>query len=107
MIPAEAIASLDAQLAEHGQVVSFRRGAGAQHNARGFVRGYKPEQVVGLISELDLSVVLSPSSLGAYGIPKAGDSASTAGQGGVVQPGVQPVHMNGELVRINLRIRVA
>lgn len=107
MTPEHAIAMLDRQIAAHGQPLALRRGnGGAQHNARGFVRGYKPDELIGLVSQADRNVTISPSSLGAYGLPKALDEFSSNGQRGKVED-VEPIHIGETLVRVNMRVRLA
>ncbi|MCF1744732.1 hypothetical protein [Paradevosia shaoguanensis] len=106
MTPEYAIAVLDRQIAAHGQPLALRRGTGAQHNARGFIRGYKPDELIGLVSQADRNVTISPSSLGAYGLPKAQDDFSSNGQRGKVED-VEPIHIGETLVRVNLRVRLA
>ena len=96
------IAKLDDGIARKGQPIAFRRGT-TEHNNVGFVRGYKVEQLVGLITQKDREVIMSPSSLGAYGLPRANDDFATAGSLGKVQS-VQPFHIGSTLVRIELRV---
>jgi len=108
MTPAEAIATLDDQITRHGQPVALRRGSsGPQHDALAFVRGYRPEELVGLIQQADRGVTLSPTSLEGFGLPRSGDAFSAAGRPGVVQDDVEPIHIGGVLVRVNLRVRFA
>ena len=104
MNPARAIAMLDKQIAAHGQRISFKRGTSGI-TTRCFVREYKPDELVGLITQQDRLVVLSPSDLGAYGIPKAQDLVATGGQQGIVQS-VGQTHINDVLVRLDLRVRM-
>lgn len=105
MTPAAAIAMLDRQIARHGQGVSFKRGATALA-MRGFVRKFAPEEVVGLVTEQDRIVVLSPSTLGAFGVPKEQDDVSISGKLGKVQPSVGLTHIGDTLVRIELRVKM-
>lgn len=104
MTPAAAIAALDRQIAAHGQVVSFRRGATIQA-ATGFVRGLKPEQLVGMLTQADRSVVVSPTSLGAY-TPKANDDFLTNGALCTVKA-AEPIHIGSAIVRWNLTVTMA
>lgn len=101
MTPARAIYMLDRQLAKHGQDVAFRRGATVT-TARGFVRGYKPEQLVGLITQADRQVVMSPTS---GFVPAAQDEFITMGQLGRVTA-VEPIAVAGVVVRWNLTVRL-
>ncbi|MHA6690594.1 hypothetical protein [Devosia sp. A449] len=106
MTPAQAIAALDGQIADHGQAIAFRRGA-IEQNAAGFVRGYDPEQLVGMITQRDRKVIVSPSSLGSYEIKENDDFAITAGAklGKVIS--AEPIHIGATLVRWNLLVTLA
>lgn len=104
MTPRDAVAMLDRQVAAHGQDIAFQRGSSEQQ-ARGFVRGYKVEQLVGLITQADREVIVSPSSLGAY-VPRTNDAFASAGVLGKVMA-AEPIHMDGVLVRWNLRVRLS
>lgn len=105
MTPSDAIAMLDRQITVHGQTIALRRGSGAQHNARGVVRDFKPEQLVGLVTQADRAVILSPSNLGAFGVPLLQDAVSISGRIGTVQE-VEPVAINDVVVRVNMRVRM-
>lgn len=104
MNAATEIRKLDGRIARFGQSIAFRRGS-TEHSATGFVRGYKVEQLVGLITQADREVIMSPSSLGSYGMPRANDDFATAGSLGKVEA-VQPFHIDNTLVRIELRVRM-
>jgi hypothetical protein len=105
--PLKLIANLDRALLESGQDVSLRRAAGTtQQTMRAFVRGYKPAELVGMITQGDRSVVLSPTSLGVFGVPKNGDDISIAGRRGKVQADVEELRVANVLVRVNLRVRM-
>lgn len=103
MTPANAIAALDRQIAQHGQAIAFLRG-NVEQEARGFVRGYKAEQLVGLITQADRQVIVSPSSLGTYA-PRVNDDFASMDVLGKVMA-AEPIHMDGVLVRWNLRVRL-
>lgn len=105
MTPAAAIAMLDRQVDAHGQTVTFHRGA-TTLAMRGFVREFKPEQLVGLITEQDRLVVLSPSVLSTYGTPKELDDVSIASKLGKVQS-VGTTHIDDTLVRLEVRVRLS
>lgn len=105
MTPAKAIAMLDRQVAAHGQPGTLRRGSAAAHSIRCVVRGYRPEQLVGLVTQADRNVILSPSTLGAFGVPSAQDRFTSMDQIGTVQD-VEPVHLDGVLVRVSMRVRI-
>lgn len=104
MTPAEAIADLDAELAEAGQTISLKRGSGAVRTGTGFVRGYDVEKVVGLITLADRKVICSPTDFGAD-LPRAQDDVLIASRPGKVQE-VEPIHMADTLVRIEMRVRL-
>lgn len=96
---------LDRQLVDHGQPVAFRRGTAPQVSSRGFVRGYKPEELVGMVEQADRHVILSPTDLGAF-VPGDNDDVAIAGRQGKVMD-VEPVQIGATVVRFNLRVRMA
>lgn len=100
---ADTIAALDRQLAKSGQDIAFRRGAN-EKSAWGKVDGYKPEQLVGLITQADQQVIVSPTSLGTYE-PRENDEFITGGRLGTVMS-AQPRRMQNVIVRWNLRVRL-
>lgn len=104
MTPAEAIADLDAELAEAGQTISLKRGSGTVRTGAGFVRGYDVEKVVGVITLADRKVIISPTDFGAD-LPRAQDLFLSQGKTGVVQE-VEPIYMADTLVRIEMRVRL-
>lgn len=104
MTPEQAIGQLDRQLAKHGQPIAFRRGA-TEQNSVGFVRGYKTEQLVGLVTQKDREVILSPSSLGAF-VPKANDDFVAGDALGKVTA-AEPIQIGTTIVRWNLRVRLS
>jgi exosome complex RNA-binding protein Rrp4 len=103
MTPSEAISMLDRQIAPHGQPVGFKRGSTIQ-SASGFVRGYKPDELVGLLTQADRKVTVSPTSLGSY-VPKANDEFVTNGALGTVIA-AEPIQMGTTTVRWNLTVRM-
>jgi hypothetical protein len=105
MSPAEAIAMLDRQLSEHGQAIAFKRGA-AEQVAVGFVRGYKADQLVGLITQQDREVIVSPSSLSAFQPKENDDFIISAGSRLGKVMAAEPIHIGTTLVRWNLRVRL-
>jgi hypothetical protein len=72
------------------------------------VRGYRPEELIGGMSQTDSRVVLSPTPLfdqqWAGSIPIANDRAIIQGRVRTVQF-VNPIYINGELVRIEMNVR--
>jgi len=105
--PAGAISRLDAAIARRGQTISLRRGGGALHTCKAVVRGYEPDQVVGLITLADRKVIVSPTGLGAFGLPQDGDDFAANGRLGKVQSDVNPIYLNDVLVRVEMRVRLA
>ena len=105
MTPAQAIAMLDRQLSAHGQAIAFGRGP-AEQSAVGFVRGYKAEQLVGLITQQDREVIVSPSSLGSFQPRENDDFAVTAGPKVGKVMAAEAIHVGTTLVRWNLRVRL-
>lgn len=104
MTPLQAIAMLDRQLARHGQTVTLARGASSV-TIPGFVRGFRPEELVGDIQQGDLSAVLSPTNLGDFPVPvQHNDKLTVAGAVKNVES-AEHVCMLDQLVRINLVVR--
>ena len=103
MTPERAIAKLEAQIAKHGTSVSFRRGTGTPVASRGVVRGFKPEQLVGLIQQSDRDIIVSPSSLGTF-VPALNDDVAMSGTLGKVQS-AEPIRQDGVVIRWNIRAR--
>lgn len=103
MTPEQAIGMLDRQLARHGDDVSLGRAA-AEQGARGLVRGYRPEQLVGLVTQAHRAVTISPTSLNGFE-PRERDTFGAGGKLGVVEA-AEPVRLNDVVVRWNLRVRI-
>lgn len=104
MTPAAAIAALDRQITAHGQSIALKRGTVGQ-NARGFVRGLKPEQLVGLLTQASRMVTVSPSTLGSFA-PRANDEFATNGAVGKVVA-AEPVYIGTTIVRWNITVTMA
>lgn len=111
MTPEGAIASLDRQIARHGQPITLRRvvanAPAIEATLYGFVRGYRPDELVGGIQQGDTEVVLSPSRLKAAGWmsdPKRLDKVIVAGRIRNVENAV-PIYIRGTVVRYNLQVR--
>jgi hypothetical protein len=66
-LAADAIADLDAEIREHGQDVTLVRimpdAADVERPHRAFVRGYRPDEMVGGLQQGDTLVTLSPTGL--------------------------------------------
>lgn len=107
MTPAQAIGMLDRQLAKHGETLSLRRGGTPplSVNGRGFVRAFKPQDLVGEVQQGDTMVVLSPNSVGMFPIPiLQGDKIVVAGRVKNVEA-AEHVRMLDQVVRINVQVR--
>lgn len=108
MTPAQAIAQLDRQIASHGQPVTLRRLSPAASGAlRAFFRGYRPDELSGGIQQGDSTAIVSPTGLAASGFPgrpKVNDKLDVSGRTRNVQA-VEPVEIDGTLVRLNLWLR--
>ncbi|WP_455296501.1 hypothetical protein [Brucella pituitosa] len=107
MTPAHAIAKLQRQLARHGQNVDLRKVVNGQQSAvviaqRAFVRGYKPDELVGPIQQGDKSVVVLPDVITVT--LKKGDKIVIAGAAVNVEA-AEIVRMNDVAVRVNVRVR--
>lgn len=103
--PAEAIAALDAAIAQAGQAIAFKRAAAEQASV-GFVRGYKSEQLVGLITQQDREVIVSPSSLMSFHPKENDDFIIVAGSKLGKVMAAEPIYMGPTLVRWNLRVKL-
>jgi len=108
MTPAEAIASLDAQLAEHGRDVILRKGhtATGQVTVRGFVRGAgASKELVGLLEQGEAMVTISPTGLGSFGEPADGHVVVFDGRPHALQGDPEFIRLAGVLVRINMKVK--
>ncbi len=107
MTPAQTIASLDSQLAEHGEDIALRHMTGgtiaSTETVRAFVRGYKPDEVIGSIQQGDGKISLSPTGLAAP--PKFNDKAVVGGTKPRNIQSVEEVRLAGVIVRYNLQVR--
>lgn len=111
MTPAAAIAMLDRQIAKHGQTITLRRvvvnAPAIEAAVRGFVRGYKPDEMTDDIKQGTSLVVISPTALAgtpfATALPKASDKVTISGRlRNIDFP--EPVEMDDKLVRLNLQV---
>jgi hypothetical protein len=108
MTPAQAIGMLDRRLKKHGEDIGLRHivsgAVGSTETVRAFVRGYKPQDVVGDIQQGDGYVILSPTGLGSP--PKQNDKVVIGGaRVRNVQSAPEEVRLNGVVVRYNMQIR--
>jgi hypothetical protein len=107
-------AALDRALARAGEPIVLRRVVGTNPQTwfdvtcQASVRGYRPEQLIGGITQTDSFVILSPTQIldaqWAGGIPKVNDKAIVQGRVRNVEF-VAPIYVGGELVRIEMRVR--
>lgn len=107
MTPTEAIAMLDRQLADHGEDVALRHMSGgvaaSSETVRAFVRGYKPDEVVGAIQQGDGMITISPAGLVAS--PKFNDKTVIGGSKVRNIQAVEEIRLAGVVVRYNLQVR--
>ncbi|CAA0095048.1 Uncharacterised protein [Starkeya nomas] len=118
MTPAAAIAALNRQLALHGQDAVLRRSTWVGTTKTNFdvdvritLRGYRPDELLGGITQGDSQVVLGPTEIAVAGwpdsmvdVPRAGDQIIAAGRTRSVIAAA-PIHLGGELVRIDMQVR--
>jgi hypothetical protein len=115
MTPADAIAMLDRQIAEHGQTVTFerlvgtgptatRQGGGVQIAAH--VRTLREDELIAGMTQNDLMVIVSPTGLDGwqFGIPIKGDKVVVDGVSRNIEL-PQPIKIAGTLVRLNLKVK--
>lgn len=127
MTPAQLRADLDSTLAEDGEDIEIHRLVGTQLipikvTCRAFVRGYKPDEIVGGINQNDKRVILSPTEIIAKGWPGPNSSATPTnrdrrvpikGDRVVIQGRNYNVEVAGgiyvrdDLVRIEMQVRGA
>jgi hypothetical protein len=112
MTPQVLIARLDAAIAGYGQSVTLQRTAvdanGAvsvaeQLECPAAVRKFGPQDLeAGGVQEI--RVVLSPASLGSFGVPSRDDRILIDGnESNIIQ--IAPLDYGGQLVRVNLLCR--
>lgn len=107
MTPAQAIAMLDRQLASHGQDVTLQLvndgAVSSSETQRGFVRGFRPDELVGGITQNDSKIVLSPTGLGS--VPKKNSRVVVSGGTPRNVQAVHEIRVADTLVRIELQVR--
>jgi hypothetical protein len=107
MSPESAIATLDRQIAAHGEattLVFVDTGASVEKPRRAFVRGYSPQELVGGILQGDSLVIISPTGEELPRLPRRNDRVIIDGATRHVE-NVIPVRLNDELVRLSLQTR--
>ena len=112
MTPARAIQKLDRKLAQVGQTITLRRmvanASPVEKGCKAFVRGYKPDELVGGIQQGDSLVILSPTGLAgspfATDLPRKLDRILAAGRLRTIEMS-DPVLLGDQVVRINLLVR--
>lgn len=113
MTPAAAIASLDRQIGLHGQIVILRRytGVGAARTSAdttvgAIVRDYRPDELVGGITQGDTQIVLSPTDVLAGGgaMPQKGDQIVIEGKPRTIAA-APPVRVGNVIARINVQVK--
>lgn len=110
MTPSQAINALDRAIAKYGQTVQLRRGTTtalvATATVKAHVRGYKPDELVGGISQNDSLVILSPTGLKDWpgGTPKKDDWITIDGRlRSILAVGV--FKMADQVVRIEMQVK--
>lgn len=115
MTPADAIAMLDRQIAEHGQTVAFERIVGTGPTATGqggdvliaaHVRTLREDELIAGMTQNDLMVIVSPTALASwpFGLPAKGDKVVIDGRKHNIEL-PQPIKIAGTLVRLNLKVK--
>lgn len=107
MTPAEAIRSLDRQLAEHGQDIVLRKGntTVGEKTVRAFVRGFKPSELIGGIKQGDKKVIISATALSGFGAVSEIAAAFFDGLPRSVQGEPEILRIANTIVRVNLTVR--
>jgi len=106
LTPAQQIADLDAALERRGTAIQLRKtnSAAGQVTVPAKWRGYKPDEVMGIILAGDTKVILSPTGLETFGIPPQNGYAVVGGvPRRIIVP--TPIYDGGVLVRIELTVR--
>ncbi|MBR2689170.1 MAG: hypothetical protein IKE42_15060 [Aquamicrobium sp.] len=106
LTPAQQIADLDAALARRGTSIHLRKtnSAVGQVTVPAKWRGYKPDEVMGIIRAGDTKIVVSPTGLATFGIPPQNGYAVIDGAPRLIVVPL-PIYDGGVLVRIELTVR--
>lgn len=103
---ADAIVELDKAIAAAGQTVKLMKTAAGVPDAGGdrpaFVRGYKPDELIGDVRQNDLRVILSPTGLAE--LPEKGWKVLARGKTRNVEA-AEHISMGETVVRIELQVR--
>lgn len=106
MTPARAIAMLDRQLAKHGSTVSLARVAtpNAKTDVPAHARDFRLDELAGSLRQDDTKVILSPTGLDDFGVPKRGDWITVRERRRSVE-NVDIITMQNVTVRYDLVVR--
>lgn len=108
MTPGQMIADLDDSLLIAGQTITLKRGSPSAPSAmvmvKGTARDYRLQELTGQLKQGDTHVVLSPTGLGSYGLPKRGDFVVISGRTRSVESAVT-FEPQDVVVRIELVVR--
>jgi hypothetical protein len=112
MTPEVLIARLDAAIAGYGQTVTLQRTAigtdgaitvASEITCAAAVRTYAPQDLeAGEVQ--DIRVVVSPTGLGAFGVPNRDDPIIINGDRSNIEQ-IAPLYYGGALVRVNMLCR--
>ena len=104
------ISTLNRQIAKKGQPVQFQRtvvnASPIVIETRAFVRGYRPNELVGGITQADSQAILSPDDFVAAGLdplPRKGDKLVIAGRLRIIEV-ANLTRVGTEVVRLDLRV---
>jgi hypothetical protein len=100
MTAADCIALLDAALDQYGETVTLKRLA-TTATVLASVRGIKAEELIGTATTSNLMVIVSPTGLSGYGLPKANDKVHVKGIDRQVKF-ADPIYVSDVWVRTNL-----
>lgn len=105
MMPAQAIAALDRQLAAHGESINWHRGS-ITVPCTAIIRGYRSQEISGAVQQGDRAVTLSPSMLDTLPEgPQRGDRLELADGTVLHCEDAVPVRVDNVIVRWNARGR--
>jgi len=111
--PERAIASLEAQIGLHGELVTLRRYTASGgtprpktdiENVRAHVRAARADELVGAVKQNQLKVILSPTGIGALLPLRTGDKVLIAGAEKNIEF-ASHIRVRDVLVRIELTVQ--